>query len=154
VGAALLIIAVLPRETVLGVSEPFDLTQPLADAELDTIRGGFETASGLQISFGFEQVTSINGVLQTRAAFYIPNLAGGRPEGIDLEAWRSKVIQNGPGNTVSLAPDHLSSAILNVVQNSLDNQVIQNITVIDLNVIGMESYRQHLTTAFENLHPF
>lgn len=148
-GAAFPMAAALPSGAVMGASEPLDLAQPLADADLEAIRGGFETGSGLQISFGLEQVTSINGVLQTRMAFYIPNIVGSEPGAVKVDDWTSNVIQNGAGNTLSLAAtDQIPAAVLNVVQNTLDHQVIQNLTVIDLNMTGLEAFRQHLFQSF------
>jgi hypothetical protein len=117
---------------------------------LEAIRGGFETDSGLQISFGIEQAISINGVLQTRTAFFAPNITG-NPADITLNDWTSKVIQNGPGNTFALnVTDQIPAQVLTLVQNSLDQQVIQHLTIIDMAVSGMSLIRSPFLQSFLN----
>lgn len=145
-GAALLLPSQILAESIGG----FDDTQSLGDPDLEAIRGGFETDSGLQISFGIEQATSINGVLQTRTAFFVPDLTGD-PSGITLDDWTSKVIQNGPGNSFALnATDQIPNQVLTLVQNSLDQQVIQNLTVIDLTVKGLNLVQDPFLRSFLN----
>lgn len=152
---ALLGMAIMfPSRTIAGSFDGLDQAESLGDADLEAIRGGFETSSGMQISFGIDQVTSINGVLQTKMAFFVPNVTE-NPTGIILEGWTSKLIQNGSGNTFALnATDQIPSQVLNVVQNTLDQQVIQHLTVIDLSVTGLNLFRERLTPAFINLRPF
>ena len=152
---ALLGMAIMfPSRTVAGSFDQLNEVDSLDDADLEAIRGGFETRSGMQISFGIEQVTAINGVLQTRMAFSVPNVTE-HPAGITQEGWTSQLIQNGAGNTFALnAADRIPSQVLNVVQNTLDQQVIQHLTVIDLSVTGLNLFRERLTPAFVDLRPF
>jgi hypothetical protein len=139
-----------PSQTLAESIEGIDAPQLLGEPDLEAIRGGFETDSGLQISFGIEQATSINGVLQTRTAFFVPSLTGD-PSGITLDGWTSKVIQNGPGNGFTLnASDQIPNQVLTLVQNSLDQQVIQNLTVIDLTVKGLNLVQDPFLRSFLN----
>jgi hypothetical protein len=41
------------------------------------------------------------------------------------------VIQNGPGNTVALPTDISASALTTIIQNSLNDQVIRNVTIMN-----------------------
>jgi hypothetical protein len=111
------------------------------DTELDRIRGGFEIGSGLEVSFGIEQATYINGVLQATTALIVP--------GLDPALVQARLpailIQNGTGNGVSMSGmDGLPSGVLTLIQNTLDQQVIQNLTVIDATVTSLSLFREQL----------
>ena len=116
----------------------------VADQELDGMRGGFITDNGLQISFGIERAIYVNGSLQAVNSFSIPQLGTAvTPETLDqLQKNMFTLVQNGPGNSISpVAP--ANSGLLGglVVQNSLDNQLIQPMTVINAAVRNMDLFR-------------
>ncbi len=146
----LLVIGVLPpSQAVEGWAEELRNAPALGDPDLEAIRGGFETDTGMQISFGVEQITSINGVLQARMAFFVPDLTD--PAGVTTDEWASKVIQNGPGNTFTLNPtEQIPSQVLTIIQNSLDQQVIQHLTVVDLTLSGVSVGRDAYLQSFLN----
>ena len=114
--------------------------------ELDEMRGGFDlNAGGLHLSFSIERVTFINGVLAATTRLSIPALNSlGTPQTIADSAQTIQAsttglqntvgaIQNGPRNTLIL-PDGISlstSALTTVIQNTLDNQVIRNMTILN-----------------------
>jgi hypothetical protein len=116
--------------------------------ELDEMRGGFDlNAGGLHLSFSIERVTFINGVLAATTRLNIPALNSlGAPQTIADSANPQTIqaitaglqntvgaIQNGPRNTLIL-PDGISlstSALTTVIQNTLDNQVIRNMTILN-----------------------
>jgi hypothetical protein len=49
------------------------------------------------------------------------------------------VVQIGPGNTVALNMGQLPSGVANVIQNTLDNQVIRQVTTLQVsaNSLGL-----------------
>lgn len=101
------------------------------DQELATMRGGFMVDVGggqLLLSLGIERVTFINGELAT-ATTPLANLP-------------LQLVQNGPGNrfAVSGAVD-LPPGTTALIQNSLDNQVIRNITLINATLATKELIR-------------
>jgi hypothetical protein len=109
------------------------------DNALDRVRGGFVTP-GLNISFGIERAVYINGALVTTTSLNISDL--GRitsSNGTKLtEPGSLALIQSGAGNSVAGGAFSSSSGaglnantIGTVVQNTLDGQKIQNITVIN-----------------------
>lgn len=111
----------------------------IADSELDTLRGGFETPSGLRVSFGIERAVFVNGVLASVTTVNVADLGQlsgrGLPEGSTVA-----VIQNGPNNTfVGNALN--AGALATVIQNSLDNQNIRAVTTINATVNSMEMLR-------------
>ncbi|HKK14090.1 MAG TPA: hypothetical protein VKA14_05445 [Gammaproteobacteria bacterium] len=71
-------------------------------------------------------------------------ISGGNPAGTSTVTVNRAVttIQNGPGNVADLAGlSNLTHHSLTIIQNSLDNQHIQNATVVDATVRNMALYR-------------
>lgn len=119
----------------------------VADRELDQMRGGFETRNGalqLSFSFGIERATFLNGELVATTTLAIPtfpvafNSLGGGATAFNPV----NVIQNGPGNVFALpSVRDLPTSVLTVIQNTLDNQVIGNVTVINASVTSRDFLR-------------
>ena len=106
----------------------------VAETALDVVRGGFVTDT-LNISFGIERAVYINGALVTTTSFNSSDLGrinGGRGSAA-LDSATVALVQNGTGNTVS-AGSISSAAISTVVQNTLDGQKIQSLTVVNASV--------------------
>ncbi len=146
---------VAPKERVplmpSSVNEPQDpLGQKLAaldSGSLDEIRGGFELdGSGLKFSFGIERAVFINGELITATTLNLRDLkqvagAGGAPVTLPPGAAGSLgIIQNGAGNNVStmINPNNMAGT---VIQNTLNDQKIQNVTTINASVNSMQALR-------------
>jgi hypothetical protein len=115
---------------------------------LDEIRGGFELAgSNLSFSFGIERAVYINGELVASTVLNIRDLqvvAGTGTGGATLilpasTAGALGIIQNGAGNsaTVQVNPNIAGT----VIQNTLNNQRIQNVTTINATVNSMQMMR-------------
>lgn len=122
----------------------------LSAASLDDMRGGFVTDTGLKVSFGIDRATYINGNLVTMTSLNVADLGalkgGGAGQGnVPVAVVQSQagggattvggmnIVQNGPNNVVqtnSLSPNALGT----IVQNSLDNQKIQNVTTVNTTV--------------------
>ena len=110
-------------------------------AALDSLRGGFTTVDGLNVSLGIERLVSINGELVSRTSFQISDLAR-----IDAEQARQtsaalsevKLIQNG-GDNMMLSGFSSATLAGTVIQNTLNDQHIANQTVINasVNSIGL-----------------
>lgn len=103
----------------------------VSEKSLDSVRGGFVT-DGLNISFGIERAVYINGSLVTTTSLNMADLSrltAGRGAPV-ITSGTLGLIQSGAGNTV--APGTFSSgSIGTVIQNTLDGQKIQNVTVIN-----------------------
>jgi hypothetical protein len=107
--------------------------------ELASMRGGFiGNISGkqLELSFGIERVVSIDGEIVATTRFRIPSLAS--LEG--LRALPIQILQTGPGNQVSADVQALG-ANLAVIQNSLDSQVLRQVTTIEASVRNLALFR-------------
>lgn len=109
------------------------------DTTLDSLRGGFTTPAGLEVSLGIERMVMLNGVMVAHTNLEIADL--GRLREASPEAARDalasvQLVQNGAGNVATLAGT-LPPATL--VQNTLDGQHIDSSTVIhsSVNSIGL-----------------
>lgn len=107
------------------------------NSELDDLRGGFSIGDGMDIAFGFSQTGSINGVDQFSNSFSIDSVASGF-DNVDMSNMNSVLLQNGSGNFVSLSVlDSLSDSFGNIIQNTLDDQVISTTTTFDISLQNM-----------------
>jgi hypothetical protein len=108
----------------------------VAPEVLQTMRGGFTTSVGgalLELSFGVERVVTVNGDIVGSTSFRIPSLQ-------QLDALRSvSLLQSGAGNSV--AQNVAPGSPLQVVQNTLDNQVLRQITTINASVRNLALHR-------------
>ncbi len=66
--------AITPLPDVRDLSVIFKDYLPLTREQLDQQRGGFTTSKGLKISIGFESVVVLNGKVEAKSTFYIPQL--------------------------------------------------------------------------------
>jgi len=114
---------------------------PVERAMLDTMRGGFTIAGGLQVSLGIERLVTINGEVVSRTSLQLADLGRlnaeqARQTGAALSA--VKLIQNGSDNiyTAGFSSDTLGGT---VIQNSLNGQRIESSTIIHstVNSIGL-----------------
>ena len=104
----------------------------VAPAALDKLRGGFVTATGLQISLGVERVVSINGAPVSSVS--LQGIGGGAPgrAGVAASAdGTARLVQQGGNNVFGAALD-LPGATF--IQNSLNGQTIRTETYISANV--------------------
>ncbi|MES2878178.1 MAG: hypothetical protein V4713_07125 [Pseudomonadota bacterium] len=112
-----------------------------SDEKLDNLRGGFEVASGLMVSFGIVRTVSINGDLVSKTSFDLPDVSritaeqAGMARAAIAEA---TLVQNGAGNFVD-AGVRAKLEAGTLIQNTLNDQSIQTLTVINtgVNSLGM-----------------
>ena len=114
---------------------PFDSEKVAINSqELDRVRGGF-IGEGLNISFGIERAVYINGSLVTTTSLNLSDLGrltAGRAT-TSFDSGTLALIQSGAGNTIT--PGAFSSTSMGtVVQNTLNGQKIQSVTVINATV--------------------
>lgn len=123
-----------------GQPNPFDPVHAVDSATLDAARGGFITPDGLVVSLGLERLVTINGNVVERTEMQlgdIGKLASGQG-GIPSEALgQLRLIQNG--DVRSVTPDAATLLGGTVIQNTLNDQLINNRTSINatVNTAGM-----------------
>lgn len=125
----------------------FDAYRVASNQELSQMRGGFDLSDHgieLKLSFGIERYTFLGGQLVAASTLEIPALNAGMATNVSstlLDNTRS-VIQNGSGNTFTIPNmQNLSSSQVTLIQNSLDNQVIGNLTFINMTVTSLQMAR-------------
>lgn len=105
--------------------------QPVSDARLAQLRGGFSIGGGpnqVQLSLGIERLTFVNG-----EPAVVTRLGSSVSDGIRL-------IQNGAGNVFDTSVLHtlLPGTLGTVIQNSLDGQTIHNLNVFNITVTSRQ----------------
>ncbi|RKP56341.1 hypothetical protein D7S86_08040 [Pararobbsia silviterrae] len=114
----------------------------VSDANLDTMRGGFDIGDGLQVAFGIERAVFVNGQLVTTTSFNIPNIAQMTVPQAQMLAQAlgtTTVVQNGAGN---VAPNVITGgAAATIVQNTLNNQTIKALTTINAAVNTLAQFK-------------
>lgn len=128
-----------------GKSEVFgDERIVLSAASLDDMRGGFIDGNGLQLSFGIERATYINGNLVAQTSLNFDSLAAASARGTTnanvADATGVKLIQALPGNEVKVT--NLSqSGFGQIIQNNLNNQDIKSVTTVTAAVNSVQMLR-------------
>jgi hypothetical protein len=145
------------QHTLADEADAFAGFRAVTDDLLEEMRGGFQVAVGglpFEFSFSIERSTFVNGQLATTTRLSLDQPASAGSPGqsppstlsIPLSASpaavasQTNVVQNGLGNAFTpgmLAP----SALFNLIQNSLDNQVIRQTTLINAAVTNLDLFR-------------
>jgi hypothetical protein len=134
-----------------GGAGVFELSSqaPVSDAELAALRGGFTTSDGILISFGITQATYVNGVLASMNSFTVTQGGTGTNQALQLASQVGtnglRVIQIGPQGSNSFLPSATTTSglagSLTVIQNTLNQQVITNSTVINASLANTGLFR-------------
>lgn len=123
-------------------TNPFgDTDVAISETSLDRVRGGY-AGEGLNISFGIERAVYINGSLATTTSVNVTDLGqltAGRGTAV-LDTGTIALIQSGAGNSVAGASISASS-MGTIVQNTLDGQKIQSVTVINATANSLGVFR-------------
>jgi len=115
----------------------------VSNDQLDTLRGGFETGNGMTVSFGLVRTVTINGDVVNRTSFNLPDvskISAEQARAVSAAIAETSVVQNGSGNVVS---DSVRSQLAGgtLIQNSLNNQTIQTLTVINAGVNSLGLFK-------------
>ncbi|MBN7797481.1 hypothetical protein [Parahaliea mediterranea] len=131
----------------------------LPPAQLAELRGGFTDSNGLRFAFSFDRVTRLNGEALSRVSVVLPVFT--LVDGATQPAFTSA--SQHLGNLSTLSPGTGASALNGglpmQIQNALDNQHIENLTLINLDIIGTDTLRGAMirnlieTTSIESLSP-
>ena len=118
----------------------FDPAYAVDAATLDGARGGFLTADGLVVTLGLERLVSINGNVVERTALQLGDIGKLTRGEASLSAetvGELRLIQNGDVRTMAGNAQNLLGGT--VIQNSLNDQLINNQTSINatVNTAGM-----------------
>lgn len=132
---ALSIAAAFPFEPARADAGLLGGAAPASIATLAAIRGGFDTPAGLHIAFGIERAVYLDGNLVTTTSLHVAE-TGQMATG--SSGATSASIQSGSNNTFGVTTTSPAS-VATVIQNSLDNQKIQGVTLITATVNSLAS---------------
>jgi len=134
-----------------GGSGRFELASqaPVTDNELAAQCGGFSTQNGLLISFGIAQAMYVNGVLDSTNSFTVTQGNSDANPTFQVASQMGnnglRVIQIGPQGSNTSQPSATPASGLpgsvTVIQNTLNQQVITNSTVINASLANMSLFR-------------
>jgi hypothetical protein len=135
-----------PLRAIAGECSHWDDLQPVANARLAALRGGFENPLGMKLDFGFERAVYVNGELVASSRLTISDL-GNLSTGVAPSA-TSTLTQSAnslPGSSgVQSVQVPSANGILSGVQNTLNNQLIQVRTTIDATLSSITQLRTQL----------
>lgn len=138
-----LAVALLIASASAAADEGFLGHTPLDAQALSGMRGGFVSAGGLRIGLGIDRAVLINNRLVDSISIRIPDLAAiraGSPDAVQVSGATTSIVQNGPGNFADRGLLQQSGpGLLTIIQNSLNNQLIQSRTVINIDVSGLSA---------------
>jgi hypothetical protein len=115
-----------------GATAAPDGPRVLRDDELDTLRGGLDLGFGIQISFGVDNLVFVNGELLSQTTLNFDPATLPELDGL-VQFVRDGVVAD-PG---SLA----DGVVATVIQNSVDSQVIQSLSVLNASFQGVDFVR-------------
>ena len=131
--------------------DPFASMIAVPDQTLASLRGGFTTQDGIDVSVGLEQLTMINGEIKTHLILDLTELdrvSENSHINIKDHGKFIQLIQSGDHNAITTDATQLSSGVLTVIQNSKDMQQIQNITLVNVDVSNFSKFlRNSLSNA-------
>ncbi|QOW18424.1 hypothetical protein INQ41_06670 [Lysobacter ciconiae] len=150
---ALTMVAALAAPAGVATADPPPASLPALGPEwkalpvsrLETMRGGFQLPSGLQLSFGIERVVLVNGTQVASSRVVIPDLSRITAEQArDLARVREgMVVQIGDGNTFASSGGAglVSQGAALVIQNASSGQDISALTTIDVGIGSLGAMR-------------
>lgn len=148
-GASLFMVCTATTRAATLVMDDFKEYATASESELDGVRGGFSLSDGtgeLQVSIGIERAVFIDGILRVSTKFDIPLLGSSTANWENLRALNT--VQNGAGNYfIASNPADLPSNVMTLVQNTLDNQTISNLNIINATVTSRDLLRSMALTS-------
>lgn len=114
-----------------------------SDEYLDSLRGGFHAGRGLMVSFGLDRSVTINGELVSKMSFNLPDVAqitAEQAKAVRQTLAGAGIVQNGARNVLDAgSPSELPAKT--VIQNSLNDQTIQSLTVLNTTVSSLGLFK-------------
>ncbi|MEW6428066.1 MAG: hypothetical protein AB1568_08550 [Thermodesulfobacteriota bacterium] len=143
--ALLLPLAITTSPALAG--DPFAGLSAVADQELDTMRGGYALADGLEVSFGIERAVFVDGVLQvvqTLTAALMTDMLHQQAatRNIGLSAVNGTPILEGDFAVPRVGLAAADTVLAALIQNSDDHRIIDSITTINATITSLGLFRQ------------
>lgn len=127
--------------------ELFASAEIIDDGDLGDIRGAFMTSNGMKIDIGLITETLVNGAMVNKYEFN-SNDALATSNGMQQMI---KISSDGQVDVQNLEVQGISS-FLTVIQNSANNQSIQNFNILNLDVSNIQNFRNQSLVPTLNFH--
>ena len=114
--------------SALAAHDPLAGLTRMSATELADAHGGFVTPQGLEISVGVQVQTTVNGQLIAQA----PQVTA--PSGTSVPAATAQLVQVASQGQISSVVHYATGNATTVVQNTVDNAVIQQLTHLNISV--------------------
>ncbi|WP_299391717.1 hypothetical protein [Pelagibius sp.] len=120
----------------MATGKAIDPQEVVEEEILEEQRGGFLTVGGLQVNFGFEFTTMVNGTPQLTSVLTLNDIVSGNGVVPSLNNISISGADGGITEIIHAAgPDGISATILNS-QNGID---IENISTLAIDIIGLRN---------------
>jgi myosin heavy subunit len=114
------------------------------DGVLGEMRGGLDVGTDFAVSIGVTRTGSVNGIEQFSSALYVDDLM--KISGSGLTQIDTAMLQNGAGNLVTPeAMSNIAPNVATIIQNTLDGQVLQTQTIMDISLQNVSQITQGLS---------
>lgn len=135
IGFALAGVAIAAPGLAGTAERPFSAANAVPASTLERYRGGFTLGNGLAVTLGLERIVTINGNVAEHSQLNfgdLGRLTSGQAILSPDAMGQLRLIRNGGGDvSVQLGPSSMGGT---VIQNSLNDQLIRNQTIINASV--------------------
>jgi hypothetical protein len=104
------------------------LGESLSDRDLDALRGGFVSEDGFHVDFSVQNMVLVNGEAVLQSELFAAN---GQMANLQF----TQVGGDGTGMIVA------SSGLHTIIQNSLDNQAIESLRIMNIQLSNLQDLR-------------
>ncbi|WP_420347960.1 hypothetical protein [Pelagibius sp.] len=120
----------------MATGRSIDPHEVVEEEILEEQRGGFITAGGLRVDFGFEFTTLVNGTPQLTSVLSLNDIVSGN--GL-LPNTNSISVSGGSNGATDIIHSIGSDGIASTIINSQDNLNIDNISTLAIDIIDLRS---------------
>jgi hypothetical protein len=128
------------RANALAEPPPFETSARVAEARLETLRGGMDFGNKVTLPFGIAVEYSQHTNGQETASFHLSNHGGKGPVEVS-EHNMNVAVPIAPGTTVTSALN--GSSILTLIQNSRPNLSLQTMQQLNITITGLKGVIQN-----------
>ncbi|HEV2549895.1 MAG TPA: hypothetical protein VGU20_21470 [Stellaceae bacterium] len=157
VAAAVLLMPITPRALAAQIVEaPFGTAPQVADATLDTMRGGF-AKDGAKVPFGLEVKFESAANHKDIASFDITN-HGDKNQNVQVTENGFTVTQTGLSSTTTVGPGQTvttnvtNKGVITIIQSNTSNSTLQTAQRLSISITGMNMKDFVRTTGLNALH--
>lgn len=158
VALAALLLPITPKALAADADEvPFGTSYKVADATLDTMRGGFAHKDGVKVPFGLEVKYESVANNKNIASFDVTN-HGDKNQNVQVTENGFTVTQTGLTSSASVGPNQTvttsvtDKGVITVIQNAASNTTLQTAQHLTVSITGLNMKDFVRATGLNALH--